>query len=429
MIRQYRFAAPLIAALLAACAPRDDAPAPVTLHDPGTTPAVTVATSKMTPHPSSMPPGLRAQGMTTASASATAGSVTVQRGETLSAIARRHHTTPTAIAQANNLKPPYGVQAGQKLTIPGGGPMETSVAAAKPAAAERSSANQKTDYKPLAVRAAPIPPPAAEPISQATHASSPRSTVQAVALAAPEPAKAPTAVGDALKLEPAKAELAKQVLKAEAARDVPKVETVRVESAKIEAAPIVLAKTEAPPTRPVVAAEQHFLRIPAKKADAEAEHEVAPVPTAYRAMPKPTVAEPKAAIGEPPPRAGRNFAWPVKGKVISSFGPQPGGLRNDGLNIAASRGEKVVAADNGVVAYAGSDLKGFGNLVLIKHAGGFVTTYAHNDHLMVKRGDRVKRGQVIATVGESGSVTTPQVHFQVRQGAHAVDPRPLMERS
>jgi murein DD-endopeptidase MepM/ murein hydrolase activator NlpD len=194
---------------------------------------------------------------------------------------------------------------------------------------------------------------------------------------------------------------------------------------------MVLAKAEVPSQpRPVVAAEQHFLSPPqtyGKKS--EPEPEVAPVPTAYRAMPKPTTAEPKATLAEPPPRAGRNFAWPVKGRVISSYGPQPGGLRNDGLNIAASRGDKVIAADNGVVAYAGDDLKGFGNLVLIKHAGGFVTTYAHNDKLMVKRGDKVKRGQMIATVGESGAVTQPQVHFQVRQGAHAVDPRPLMERS
>ena len=415
MIRHTRFAAPLIAALLAACAPREDAPAPVTLHDSSSTPAVTVATARFAPHPSSMPPGLRVQ----ASAPAAATSVTVQRGETLSAIARRHHTTATAIAQANNLKPPYGVQAGQKLTIPGGGPTEAVVAAARPAAADRG----KTDYRPLAVRAAPIPPPAAEPISQTTVASSPRSSVQAVALAAPEPAKA---------------DLAKRVAAAEPVRveapkpEAPKIETVKAEPARTEAAPMVLAKAEAPATmRPVVSADQHFLRAPASlaKKDVEAEHEVVPVPTAYRAMPKPTTAELKSTVGEPPPRAGRNFAWPVRGKVISSYGPQPGGLRNDGLNIAATRGEKVVAADNGVVAYAGDDLKGFGNLVLIKHAGGFVTTYAHNDKIMVKRGDRVKRGQVIATVGDSGSVTTPQVHFQVRQGAHAVDPRPLMDRS
>ena len=411
MIRHTRFAAPLLAALLAACAPRDDAPAPVVLHDSPSAPVATVASAKLTPHPSSMPPGLRAQGMTPAVASAT-GSVVVQRGETLSAIARRHHTTPAAIAQANNLRAPYGVQAGQKLTIPGVGPTETVVAVAKPATADRG----KTDYRPLAVRAAPIPPPAAEPISQTTVAASPRSSVQAVALAAPEPAKA----------EPARVVAPKP--------DVPKVEVAKVEPARTEAAPMVLAKAEAPASvRPVVAAEQHFLRLPAnfgkKAAETEAEHEVAPVPTAYRAMPKPTTAELKSSIGEPPPRAGRNFAWPVKGKVISSYGPQPGGLRNDGLNIAASRGEKVLAADNGVVAYAGDDLKGFGNLVLIKHAGGFVTTYAHNDKLMVKRGDKVKRGQVIATVGDSGAVTTPQVHFQVRQGAHAVDPRPLMDRS
>lgn len=410
MIRHTRFAAPLIAALLAACAPREDAPAPVTLHDSSSTQAVRVAAAKFAPHPSSLPSGHRVQ----ASAQGAAASVIVQRGETLSAIARRHHTTATAIAQANNLKPPYGVQAGQKLTIPGGRPMETVVAAARPAAADRG----KTDYKPLAVRAAPIPPPAAEPISQATVASSPRSSVHAVSLAAPEPTKPPTAIGDTLKVEAAKAVAAKS-------------EPARVEPARSEQAPMVLAKAEVPSQpRPVVAAEQHFLSPPqnyGKKS--EPEPEVAPVPTAYRAMPKPTTAEPKATLAEPPPRAGRNFAWPVKGRVISSYGPQPGGLRNDGLNIAASRGDKVIAADNGVVAYAGDDLKGFGNLVLIKHAGGFVTTYAHNDKLMVKRGDKVKRGQVIATVGESGAVTQPQVHFQVRQGAHAVDPRPLMERS
>lgn len=420
MIRHTRFAAPLIAALLAACAPREDAPAPVTLHDSSSTPAVTVATAKFAPHPSSMPPGLRVQ----ASAPGAAASVTVQRGETLSAIARRHHTTATAIAQANNLKPPYGVQAGQKLTIPGGGPRETVVAAARPAAADRG----KTDYKPLAVRAAPIPPPAAEPISQATVASSPRSSVHAVSLAAPEPTKAPTAVGDTLKVEAAKAVAAKS----EPVRvETVKVEPARIEPARSEQAPMVLAKAEVPSQpRPVIAAEQHFLRLPQNYGrKSEPEPEVAPVPTAYRAMPKPTTAEPKATLAEPPPRAGRSFAWPVKGRVISSYGPQPGGLRNDGLNIAASRGDKVIAADNGVVAYAGDDLKGFGNLVLIKHAGGFVTTYAHNDKLMVKRGDKVKRGQVIATVGESGAVTQPQVHFQVRQGAHAVDPRPLMERS
>jgi murein DD-endopeptidase MepM/ murein hydrolase activator NlpD len=427
MIRHTRFAASLFfAALLAACAPRDDAPAPVSQHGPQSAPVAAVTPARLTPHPSSMPPALRAAAPTVAATSA-GTTVVVQRGETLSAIARRHGVAATAIAQANNLKPPYGVQAGQKLTLPGVAATETFVAAAKPAPEKT-----KTDYRPLAVRAAPIPPPAAEPVSQITVASSPRSTVQAVALSAPEPAKTPTAVGDTLKAGPARAEPVKvepariDQAKVELAQAV-RAEAARMEVAKTDAPPMVLAKAEpfAQP-RPVVAADQHFLRLPANygkpAAKADAEAEVASVPTAYKAMPKPT-------LGEPPPRAGRSFAWPVKGRVISSYGPQPGGLRNDGLNIAASRGEKVVAADNGVVAYAGGDLKGFGNLVLIKHAGGFVTTYAHNDKLMVQRGDKVKRGQVIATVGESGSVTQPQVHFQVRQGAHAVDPRPLMERS
>jgi len=107
---------------------------------------------------------------------------------------------------------------------------------------------------------------------------------------------------------------------------------------------------------------------------------------------------------------------------LSSFGAKKNGLHNDGVNIAAPRGAAVRAADNGVVAYAGKEIRGFGNLLLIKHDGGLITAYAHTDTLLVARGDTVTRGQVIGKVGTTGGVETPQLHFEVRQGTRAVDP-------
>ena len=134
-----------------------------------------------------------------------------------------------------------------------------------------------------------------------------------------------------------------------------------------------------------------------------------------------------STVPRPPPARG-GFVWPVQGKVISSFGAKSKGLHNDGINVAAPRGTSVRAAENGVVAYAGNELRGFGNMLLIKHAGGWITAYAHNEKLLVKRGDKVRRGQIVARVGSSGSVTRPQLHFELRKGKQAVDPRKYLRK-
>lgn len=128
------------------------------------------------------------------------------------------------------------------------------------------------------------------------------------------------------------------------------------------------------------------------------------------------------ALPSAPAPSGKGFIWPVKGKIISSFGPKGQGLHNDGINIAAKRGTPVRAVESGVVAYVGNELRAFGNLVLIKHSGGWVSTYAHTDEILVARGDRVHRGQVIARVGSSGNAPEPQLHFELRRGKNAVDP-------
>jgi murein DD-endopeptidase MepM/ murein hydrolase activator NlpD len=129
---------------------------------------------------------------------------------------------------------------------------------------------------------------------------------------------------------------------------------------------------------------------------------------------------------EPEARTDAQFRWPVKGRIIGKYGEMLDGARNDGVNIAVPLGTEVKAAENGVVAYAGEELKGYGKLVLIRHADNWVSAYAHNDEITVKRGDTVSRGQVIAKAGKSGDVDQPQLHFELRKGSQPMDPLPHM---
>jgi murein DD-endopeptidase MepM/ murein hydrolase activator NlpD len=126
-------------------------------------------------------------------------------------------------------------------------------------------------------------------------------------------------------------------------------------------------------------------------------------------------------VDRSPVPANVAFAWPVSGQVISGFGAARNGERNDGINISASRNAPIRAAASGTVSYADS-LNGYGNLVLIKHSNGYVTAYAHADRLLVARGDFVVKGQVIGYAGQTGDVTSPQVHFEIRNGTTPVDP-------
>lgn len=133
----------------------------------------------------------------------------------------------------------------------------------------------------------------------------------------------------------------------------------------------------------------------------------------------------KPAIGLPPPATGQ-FIWPAEGRIVSRYGPKEGGLHNDGINIAVPEGTSVMAAQSGVVAYAGNELRGYGNLLLVRHSNGWMTAYAHNGELLVSRGDMVAKGQTIATAGRTGSVQTPQIHFEIRRGSDALDPLKVM---
>jgi murein DD-endopeptidase MepM/ murein hydrolase activator NlpD len=153
-----------------------------------------------------------------------------------------------------------------------------------------------------------------------------------------------------------------------------------------------------------------------------------PQPTAKNTLTVPaakvqTVSVPPSIAPKIPARSGTGrFMRPVDGKIISGYGPKDDGLHNDGINIKAAKGTAVRAAENGVVAYTGSGMSGYGNLVLIRHQDRWMTAYAHMDKILVKKGDTVKAGQSIGTVGSTGQVDSSQLHFEVRKGTQAVDP-------
>lgn len=143
-----------------------------------------------------------------------------------------------------------------------------------------------------------------------------------------------------------------------------------------------------------------------------------------------TVSDEDETYSDPPESSGPDpyfapskvkFIWPVRGRVVSEFGAHDNGERNYGINIAAPELEPIHAAADGSVSYVGNELRGYGNLMLIKHSG-YVTAYAHADHFVAEKAQWVKRGQVIGYVGTTGDVRTPQIHFEIRRGPRGETP-------
>lgn len=301
---------------------------------------------------------------------------TVQRGDTLSVVARSHNVDSGEIARINNLHAPaYTIRTGQILTLP------SQVLPPGTVSAYPSATADSGDSSPAAP-GTPWHKPATAPV------------VETGALAPPATAPAP--------LRPA--------------ATTPPAQSHAVPLAGVSSPPPSL-----PPSRHTAPAA-----VPApapSKAPAAAAPVVLPavIPSTPATPPPPQTAEPEA------PRAGARFSWPIKGKLLSGFGAKSDGRHNDGVNVAAHKGVPVNAADNGVVAYAGSELRGYGNLVLLRHADGWMTAYAHLDQISVERGAQVKRGQRIGTVGSSGTVNEPQLHFEVRKGSQPVDPADYLE--
>ncbi|MDA9506517.1 peptidoglycan-binding LysM [Bradyrhizobium sp. CCBAU 11386] len=318
--------------------------------------------------------------------------IIVGTSDTLDVLAKRYHVTPQAILAANGYKGPRTLSPGQQLIIPHPG---ATAAAPAPAMAP--------------VAAAPAMAPAAKPVAAvaappSTHFVNRGDTLASIArknhISAAELARANG-------LDPS------AKLKLGARLTVPGAKTAAL-AVPVAAVPVAAAPV-AGTLQPVAAAPA-----PATKMAA-----VAPVQSARLAQATANVEEKPA---ETPAKAAEatgalpTFRWPVRGKVVTSYGAKTNGKSNDGINLAVPEGTPVKAAEDGVVAYSGNELKGYGNLVLVRHSNGYVTAYAHASELLVKRGDTIKRGQVIAKSGQSGEVASPQLHFEIRKGSSPVDP-------
>lgn len=334
---------------------------------------------------------------------------TVAAGDTVQGIARRYNVDSASLARANDLREPYTVKVGQILRLPG----TVAEASAEPAPPVPVSRPVTVVNRAGEVKVAALPPPPKQVVTQ--PAPPPVTPAEPAPAVVPPPAKPAAATAGPVKAEPPKpAEPIKPV-------EPPKV----VEPPKpIPTPPKAEPVKPAEPPKPVEPPKAE----PHKAAEDDAGEPATPVPAPDAPVKKPSRDEVVAALPSPPPRGGRSFQWPVTGRVIATFGPQEKGLHNDGLNIAAPKGSPVRAAENGVVAYAGDEIRGFGNLLLIRHADGYMTAYAHNEVLLVNRGDTVRRGQVIARVGQTGNVSSPQLHFEIRKGTQAVDPEQFLGR-
>jgi len=329
----------------------------------------------------------------------------VAAGETLNSVAAQYGVEPSMVAEANDLHAPYTLKAGQQLWIPD----PFTIAAATP------------------VSASAVPTAGASPAQMASNAplvsgaAANRSSVIAVENLAPPPGT-PTTPDFGVPAQPN----AVQPNTAPPAAPTPM--TAPPGGSTAPAAP--------PAVNPQTPSLELPQAVPPQAPSAQPTTPTMPTPTAPPPIAPP--AGPSAAAQEqvaslPPAEtvapAATKFIWPVKGRLVTGFGPAGKGLHNDGINIAAPLGTQVRAVDNGVVAYAGSELKGFGNLLLIKHANGITTAYAHNQKLLVTKGDVVKQGQVVATVGKTGNVDSPQLHFEVRVGTQAVDPEEYLRQA
>ena len=308
---------------------------------------------------------------TRASFVATPASVTVRSGDTVYGIARRHRLSPQAVIDANRLTPPYTLYPGQVLRLPGG-PGHTVRNGDSLYAISRRYDVPVGDL----ARANGLRPPYTIYVGQQ------------LAIPQPAPAAPPVVVASNRPAYPVRSNPAAVTPSTGSAGSAPPLPPRRPDRSE---PPRSVVASPIPPRPPqLVAARERQIALP--------------------------------AIPAPQARSASGFQWPLAGEVVSRFGPKSDGRHNDGVNIAAAAGTPVLAADNGVVAYAGNELRGYGNLVLIRHDGDWVSAYGHAERLLVSRGDRVRAGQRIATVGRSGAVQTPQLHFELRRGAVAVDP-------
>ncbi|MBI3434723.1 MAG: LysM peptidoglycan-binding domain-containing M23 family metallopeptidase [Proteobacteria bacterium] len=308
--------------------------------------------------------------------------VTVRQGETVESLSRRHRVPGAAIVQANNLGAPATIYPGQRLVIP-------RLSGGTPALAPATLAGRAEPQFTGSI-AAPSAPAAQG--RDHVHVVAPGETLYAIAR---RYNKRVSDIALANRIAPhTMVKIGDQIV-------IPGAHSGTASAAA--RGPEKRAAAPAPTQKLAAADPQPSVRLASPTDQIKPEND-----------PGKAVAEPAGGIP--------SFRWPVRGRVIAGYGVKINGQSNDGVNLAVPEGTAIRAAEDGVVAYSGSELKGYGNLILVRHSNGFVTAYAHASQIAVKRGDQVRRGQVIGRSGQSGNVTAPQLHFEIRKGSTPVDP-------
>jgi len=323
--------------------------------------------------------------------------VIVANGESVDTISSRYGVPRDALIKTNGFGSASEIRPGTRLIVPVYNASLAASSGASPAAIGRQEARREE------------PPRGTEKmkfVRGAEPASMAKPQMAQAEMKRPEPAKTLREQKLAAKAEKEQARKEQMAARqAPAAMQKQAMQTKPMQTKPMQAAPVqqAIAKREVTKVEPTKTAKVE--QAPLKPVDQ--------TPTA--SLPPQAAAPQQTASND---SANPEFRWPAHGRVIQGF--KAGG--NDGINISVPEGTAVKAAEGGVVAYAGSELKGYGNLVLIRHPNGFVSAYANNGDIEVKRGETVKRGQVIAKSGQSGNVSSPQLHFELRKGSTPVDP-------
>lgn len=344
-------------------------------------------------------------------------------GDTVEALSSRYGVPVSALRSINGLSGASQPSAGQQIIIPAYNPSAMGKTAAATAATTTTGS----------VAASRIRPPDAI-AKAASRPVEPLREAKGRATQATKQAKAAVNSDDdddePVKAKPASKPIAAQPKPVAKAAPAPQVQQPKQATAKTAA---VQPKAT---TQPKAATKSEPAAKTATKSTA-ATKPAKPTETAKaapKAMPQPAPAPEKVDVAKAdksdPETTGsvdQEFRWPARGRVISGYGAKGPSGANDGINIALPEGTPIKAAEGGTVAYAGEEIKGYGKMVLIRHPNGYVSAYAHNGDLNVKRGETVKRGQVIAKSGQTGNVTSPQLHFELRKGSAPVDPSKYLE--
>lgn len=332
--------------------------------------------------------------------------IVVVRGDTVYSLARKNNMTVSEFAKINNLQEPYTLSVGQKLTTRASAVKKQEI----PNVISQEKVQEIKAEKVAAVE--PVKPTATKRVDlqeitvargDTLYSLSRKYEIPVNDLAVMNKLSAPfnLSVGQKLK--------------------VPKMDTVQTRSAteikvakatktekKITPAKTVNKKTETPKTT----------QKPEK-----------PAYTTVQEKPKTKISsDPKKQLPKITSRSSSKFSWPVRGTILSGYGPKKGGLVNDGINISAPLGTAIKAAENGVVAYAGNEVKGMGNLIIVQHSDGWMTVYAHLSSMDVRRGAKVSVGQQIGKIGKTGKVDKPQLHFEIRKGTKAYNPTQYLKK-